>query len=169
MLMLSKNGALDAVDIKILQILQKDARSSNARLAELIGLSQSACCQRVRRLEKQHYITGYSTSVAVNKLCENALTLFTLVKLTSDQIHVVKDFETFVRSNASILECHAILGEHDYLLRFLVPNFDHYGSILKTKMERDLKVRAYTTLVAHRGFSKAVDLASLLVSKSVAK
>jgi Lrp/AsnC family transcriptional regulator of ectoine degradation len=167
--MVTKATSLDAIDLKILQYLQKDARISNSRLAELVGLSQSACFQRVRRLEEQHYIISYNASIAATKICEDPITILTMVKLNSDQPHVVKEFETFVRNSPSILECHAILGEHDYLLRFLVANFDHYSQIVNTMMERDLKVRAYSTFVVTRSFSKPVEISSLLAAKSAKK
>jgi len=160
--MTREKDSIDATDLKLLQLLQRDGRISNARLAEVIGLSQSACFQRIRRLEKKHYITSYSASISAAKICHTALTIFTLVKIESDEVHVVKEFETYARNNPAVLEWHATVGEHDYLLRFLVPTLEKYRQIVNEMMERNLKVKSFTSMVVHRSSSKPPDLLSLV-------
>jgi len=159
--MANTKETVDTVDVKLMQILQKDGRISNARLAVAVNLSPSACFQRVRRLEKRHYITGYNATIATGKLCGTTMTIMTMVKMTSDQIHIIKEFENCIRSSPGIVEWHATLGEHDYILKFLVPTLDRYQAIMQELMTRDVGIKSFTSLVVHKHFAKPPDLASL--------
>src|SRR5689334_7554377 len=62
------NPELDALDLKILTALQKNCRLTLAELSEHVGLSQSPCLRRWRRLEEEGYITGYTALVNARKL-----------------------------------------------------------------------------------------------------
>jgi Lrp/AsnC family transcriptional regulator of ectoine degradation len=152
---------LDAIDLKLLQLLHRDGRMSNSRLAEVACLSQSACFQRIKRLEKKKYITGYVANLAVEKINSTTITIYTLIKLGSDQIPVVTEFENFVRALPEVTEWHAIVGEHDYLLRFVVVSLDRYRQIVNDMMSRPLQVTSYTSHVVHRSGAKPLDVSSL--------
>lgn len=152
---------LDAIDLKLLQCLHRDGRVSNARLAEVVCLSDSACFQRVKRLEQLKYITGYSATLAVERICPGAVTVFTTVKLASDQPPVLTAFETFLRGVPEAVEWHGIIGENDYLLRFVVPSLDRYRKIINEMMMEPLQVLAHTSLVTHRSSERPLDVASL--------
>lgn len=162
MLMSRQSDRLDDIDIRLLRLLHSDGRASNSSLAEAVSLSESACFQRVRRLEKLRYIVRYSAIFNVARLSPGAMTVFTTVKLSSDQLHVVRGFENYLREIPEIIEWHGIVGEHDYLVRFLVPHFDRYRSILDDMMQRPLQVVSFTSLVAHRGDTKQINVESLL-------
>src|SRR5262249_18669522 len=104
----------------------------------------------------------YSAMFNVARLNPGAMTIFTTVKLASDQLHVVRGFENYLREVPEIIEWHGIVGEHDYLVRFLVPHFERYRSILDDMMQRPLQVVSFTSLVAHRGNTKQIEVESLL-------
>jgi DNA-binding Lrp family transcriptional regulator len=74
---------LDRIDLKILSELQKNGRVSNVELAELVHLSPSPCLMRVKKLQTEGYIAGYSAQIDVSKLGQTLTVLRTIVKSTS--------------------------------------------------------------------------------------
>ena len=83
---------LDRIDIKILHELQKNGRVTNVELAELVNLSPSPCLMRVKKLQSNGYIAGYSAQINVNKLGQT-LTVFTEITLRN---HRQIDFARFL-------------------------------------------------------------------------
>lgn len=112
---------MDAIDLRILDHLQKDARISNVDLAEAVNLSPSPCLARVRSLEAEGFITRHVTLLDAKKL---GLTVSVLVQVTLEkQIESVLDvFEKAVRERPEVMECYLMTGDADYLLRVLVPD-----------------------------------------------
>ena len=66
-----KKDQLDSIDVRILATLQKNGRMTNVRLAKTVGLSPSACLERVKRLEQQRVIMGYGAYLDVDRLGSN--------------------------------------------------------------------------------------------------
>lgn len=83
---------LDRIDIKILYELQKNGRITNVELAELVNLSPSPCLMRVKKLQSEGYIEGYSAQININKLGQT-LTVFTEITLKN---HRQIDFARFL-------------------------------------------------------------------------
>jgi DNA-binding Lrp family transcriptional regulator len=106
---------LDRIDIKILYELQKNGRITNVELAELVNLSPSPCLMRVKKLQSEGYISGYSAQINIAKLGQT-LTVFTEVTLKN---HRQIDFARFlaaVEKVDSVVECHLVSGGYDYLV-----------------------------------------------------
>jgi Lrp/AsnC family transcriptional regulator, leucine-responsive regulatory protein len=112
---------MDALDLRILDRLQQDARTSNVELARAVNLSASPCLARVRALEAGGYIARYVTLLEPKKL---GLTVSVLVQVTLEkQIEPALDaFERAVRDRPEVMECYLMTGDADYLLRVLVPD-----------------------------------------------
>ena len=108
----------DRIDQRILHELQQDGRVANAELAARVGLSESACLRRVRRLETEGYIERYAAHLNLRKL---GWTMSLLVRITlkSQAERDLRTFETAVRSVPEICECFLTTGEADYVLRVL--------------------------------------------------
>lgn len=122
---------LDELDIKILEALQEDGRLTNLELAERIGLSPSPCLRRVKRLESEGYIEGYTARINRTKV-GLSVTAFVEAKL---ERHTQKDADTFektVRQLPHVLSCHLISGRPDYLLEIVLTDLDQYSVVLKT-------------------------------------
>jgi DNA-binding Lrp family transcriptional regulator len=118
---------LDRIDINILAHLQRNGRISNIELAELVGLSPSACLQRVKRLEKAGFIEGYRTQIGFAKLLEH-VSVFTEVTLSDHRREDFIKFESRIRRFDSVQECHLISGGYDYLLKFVCLSIaDYHG------------------------------------------
>jgi Lrp/AsnC family transcriptional regulator, leucine-responsive regulatory protein len=112
---------MDAMDLRILDRLQHDARISNVDLARAVNLSASPCLARVRALEAGGYIARYVTLLEPKKL---GLTVSVLVQVTLEkQIEpALETFERAVRDRPEVMECYLMTGDADYLLRVLVPD-----------------------------------------------
>jgi Lrp/AsnC family leucine-responsive transcriptional regulator len=112
---------MDAIDLRILDRLQHDARISNVELAKAVNLSPSPCLARVRALEERGLINRYVTLLDPKKL---GLTVSVLVQVTLEkQIEpALETFEKAVRERPEVMECYLMTGDADYLLRVLVPD-----------------------------------------------
>jgi len=126
---------LDATDRKILVELQANGRISNTELSRKVGLSESPCLRRVRNLETCGVIAGYSTLLDHRKL---GLEMLAYVQVNLDQ-RSEADTNAFVKAvNKApwIVECVAISGTHDYLLKVAARNIDHFGELTMKKLLR---------------------------------
>ncbi|HYG54860.1 MAG TPA: Lrp/AsnC family transcriptional regulator [Burkholderiales bacterium] len=112
---------MDAIDYKILEHLQRDARISNVDLARAVNLSPSPCLARVRALEADGTIARYVTLLDAKRL---GLTVSVIVQVTLEkQVEPALDaFEKAVRERPEVMECYLMTGDADYLLRVLVPD-----------------------------------------------
>ena len=125
--------ALDAIDIRILTELQPDARLSTTELASRVALTPTPCARRVRLLERAGYIGGY-----VTLLDQRAIGLpvnaFVEVRLTRERQEEVRAFESSVRSYAEVMECWAMSGGYDYLLRVVTTDLQAYNRFMRDKL-----------------------------------
>ncbi|OGA41266.1 MAG: ArsR family transcriptional regulator [Betaproteobacteria bacterium RIFCSPLOWO2_12_FULL_68_19] len=112
---------MDALDLRILERLQHDARISNVELARAVNLSPSPCLARVRALEEDGTIARYVTLLDAKKI---GITVSVLVQVTLEkQIEpALEAFESAVRERPEVMECYLMTGDADYLLRVLVPD-----------------------------------------------
>jgi Lrp/AsnC family transcriptional regulator, leucine-responsive regulatory protein len=120
---------LDRKDRAILKALQQDSRLTMQQLADLTGMSSSACWRRVRSLEEAGVIDRYAALVNPRK-AGFSLSSMTLVSLAR---HEEKNVETFVKQVArhpEVLECFATSGEADFHLRVVVEDMDAYNRFL---------------------------------------
>ena len=137
---------LDKIDIKILCALQKNGRISNVELAEVVHLSASPCLMRVRKLQDEGFIMGYSAQVDVAKLGQT-LTVFTEITLKN---HRPIDFSRFLATVAKIdfvIECHLVSGGYDYLVKFVTPGISEYQTIMERLAELDIGIDKYFSFI----------------------
>ena len=117
------------IDIKILVQLQKDDRLSNVELSKRINLSPTACLERVKRLEKENYITGYQAKINPAKL-DLALLVFVEITLSKKSPDVFDDFANAVHELDVIQECHLVSGNFDFLLKTRVQDMLAFRQLL---------------------------------------
>lgn len=120
---------LDRIDKNILVELQKKGRLSNVELAKRVGLSPTPCLERVKRLEKEKYITGYQANLNPSKLSLSLL-VFVEITLTKTSPDVFDDFAAAVHSLDVIQECHLVSGNFDFLLKTRVKDMLAYRQLL---------------------------------------
>lgn len=128
--------ALDPIDRRILEELQRDAGLSNLELAERVGLSASPCLRRVKALEESGVI---EKRVAILDAKRLELSLMAIIQISMDR-HTPDRFGAFeakVRTLPEVQECFLITGhEADYLLKVVVPDMDRYQEFLLEKITR---------------------------------
>ena len=120
---------LDKTDLKILKLLQQNARIPMTELAEKVGLSTTSVTERVRRLERDNLITGYHAHLNPHALGQSLL-VFVELKLRSKSGNIFEDFKREVLKIPQILECHLVSGEYDYLIKVRLPNMSAYRDML---------------------------------------
>lgn len=126
---------LDRKERDILQVLQTEGRISNVELADRVGLSESPCFRRVKRLEESGLIQGYAARLDQRQLGLQ-VTAFVQVSLDKQDDRKQRDFLTRVEAEEHIVECHAMSGSHDFLLKVLAYSMDHFSEL---SMQRILK------------------------------
>ncbi len=139
----------DAIDLKILTVLQDEGRLTKTALAERVGLSPTPCWERLRRLEQAGYIRGYRADIALEKL---APLTTVLVEVTLKQ-HRFQDFELFerqVKRIDEIVECQATGGGIDYLLKIVTPDMDAYQRLIDSLLVAEIGIDRYFTYVVTR-------------------
>ena len=124
---LDKN--LDAIDLKILQAVSRDARITVTELSEQVGLSKTPCHTRLRRLEKEGYIKGYRALLDPVKLGLDHIA-FVEVKLSDTRDTALREFNRAACLIGEIEQCHMIAGSYDYLLKVRTQNMQDYRRIL---------------------------------------
>ena len=138
---------LDAIDRRILQVLQSQGRCTYDELAQAVGLSASAALRRVRRLEDAGVIAGYVALVDPVRV-GLGLTAYINVRLEqhteSHKRNPMDLFAASVQTWPEVVECSALTGEMDFLLRVVVRDMDHYSrfimeSLLKHPSVQDCK------------------------------
>ena len=120
---------IDRIDRKILRLLQDDGRISNVALAKRVGLSATACLERVRKLEREGVIESYHAKINPAKLGAN-LMVFVEITLTRTSADAFAEFSEAARKTEEILECHLVAGDFDFLIKARVPDMRAYRELL---------------------------------------
>jgi Lrp/AsnC family leucine-responsive transcriptional regulator len=110
---------LDRIDLRMLRLLQTDARVSNAELADRVGVSAATCHRRTQRLVEAGYITGFRAELAPQKLDLGTLVIVGVV-LDRSTPESFATFEAAVRKLKIVIDCHLVAGDFDYFLKIRV-------------------------------------------------
>ena len=127
--------SLDSLDRRILTVLQRQGRISNADLAERVNLSASACHRRVQRLEAEGYIGGYVALLDAKKLGVSS-TVFVEITLSTQADEVLEAFEKAVARIPDVLECHLTAGAADYILKVVSQDTEDFARIHRRSLAR---------------------------------
>ena len=122
-------ATLDRTDRKILAALQQDGRIAGVELADKIGLSPTATGERLKRLVREGYVTGYRAMLDPHKLGLDLL-VFVEVYLDKTTPDAFERFAAAVRRAPEVLECHMVAGGFDYLIKTRVADMGAYRRFL---------------------------------------
>jgi len=137
---------LDAIDLRILEVVQGDGRITKLALAEKVGLSPTPCWMRLRKLEKAGIIAGYHARLAPRKIAPIASVM---VEITLAN-HRQSDFDRFERAVATIPEitaCWSVGGGVDYIAKIVAPDIDAYQRLIDSLLDRELGIERYFTYI----------------------
>lgn len=118
----------DRTERRILEVLQQHGRMSNVELAQAVGLSESPCLRRVRSLEETGVIAGYGARLD-QRLVGLQVTAFVQVQLDKHDDKKTRAFLDRVDAEPHIIECHAMSGAYDYLLKVVAQSMDHFSAL----------------------------------------
>ena len=148
---------LDNIDRRILRELQRDGRISFVNLADKVGLSTSPCLERVRRLERDGFITGYHARLDPARV-DAGLLVFVEISLAYTSGRVFEEFRDAVRRWPQVLECHLVAGEYDYLLKVRISDMGSYRQLLGDILHALPGVSDSRTLVAMETVTESTEL-----------
>jgi Lrp/AsnC family transcriptional regulator, leucine-responsive regulatory protein len=140
-----KNG-LDRLDRILLDLLQREGRITNVRLAAEVGLSQASALERVRKLEEQGYIERYVALVNPERVGRGT-TAWALVGLSFHEGKSVEKFVRAIRTHPDVLECYHVAGEEDFLLKVVVPDIAAYRDFLLGLLAKDMGIAKVRTMM----------------------
>jgi len=124
---------LDAIDARILDLIQRDAALSVAEIAEKVGLSSSPCWRRIKRLEEQGIIERRVTLLNHEKL-GLGFEVVANVKLQLPSRENLEKFENAVRKWPEVIECMTVTGAVDYVMRVLTTDMHAYDNFLRDRL-----------------------------------
>jgi len=124
---------LDAIDRKILSTLQGSGRASNVELAAQIHLSAPQSFRRVRSLEERGVIRGYAAQVDAAAL-GLSVRAYVSVRIAGDQFGRVREIEREIAAWPQILECNAVSGDSDYLLKVVARDLKSLSQFLTDEL-----------------------------------
>jgi len=136
-----------AIDKAILQLMQRDASLSTAGIAEQVGLSQSPCWRRIRRLEEAGVIKRRVALLDHTRLGMEVVA-FVSVKLSEHGRRNLEDFERHVSGLPEVLECFTVTGDVDYILKIVAKDIRHFESFLRNRLMTMAMIRETHSAIA---------------------
>ena len=149
--------SLGKIDRNILRILQKDGRISYTELARQVGLSVTPCIDRVKRMERNGYILGYSAQVCSQKL-DAALVVFVQIRLNHTSQKNFEEFRRSVIDLENIQSCFLVSGNYDYLLKARVADMAAYRELLGHRILKLPAVQESTSYVVMEELKETMEV-----------
>ena len=140
---------LDAIDLRILEAVQRDGRITKLKLAEVAGLSPTPCWLRLRKLEKAGLIEGYHARLSPRRV-DPVATVIIEVTLAN---HRQADFDRFERAVAArpeITACWSVGGGVDYFLKAMTRDIDAYQRLVDQMLADEIGIDRYFTYIVTR-------------------
>ena len=143
------SASLDPFDIKILAHLQREGRCSNVDLAAAVGLSESPCLSRTKRLQEIGVIRGYGADIALEQLGSHVI-VFSEVTLSSHRRHDLRKFEETADRQCEIVEWYNVSGGYDYLLKIVAPSVACFQELMERLLQSDIGIAKFTSRIVLR-------------------
>jgi len=155
---------IDAIDRKILTILQNDVATSIQDIAAEVGLTNNPCWRRIKRLESQGVIER-KVAVISPKVIGLGTTAFVTIKIDSHNRDWLAEFASAIEQTPEIVECHRMTGDVDYLLKILVRDLEHYDEVYQSLIAKvsGLKDVSSTFSMEQLKHSTAIDVSTGMV------
>ena len=144
---------MNDIDKKILNIIQKDARISNAEIARQVGLAPSAVLERIRKLEERGTIRGYVTKIDAAEV-GFGLTAFVAVRTHE----CCGETDKFLAEIPEVLEVHDVAGEDSYLLKVRAKNTEDLSRLLRERLKNVPNVASTKTTVVLQTIKETIAL-----------
>jgi Lrp/AsnC family transcriptional regulator, leucine-responsive regulatory protein len=136
--------ALDAIDLRILAVLQDDNQVTNLALAERVGLSPPACLKRVRRLREEQVVIKDVALVDPDKVGQT-IVAFVGVELDRQREDVLAAFERKMVAEPEVQQCYFVSGEIDYLLIVTCRDMEAYNAFARRVLANEHNIKRFRT------------------------
>lgn len=140
---------LDRWDLKILAHLEREGRCSNVELADAVGLSESPCLVRTKRLQKAGVIRGYGADIALDKIGRHVI-VFSEVTISSHRRPDFRKFEAAVDRHPEVVERFNLSGGYDYLLKIVAPSVACFQQLMERLLQEDVGIEKFTSRIVLR-------------------
>jgi DNA-binding Lrp family transcriptional regulator len=141
--------SLDRFDLKILGHLEREGRCSNVELARAVGLSQSPCLLRTKRLQEAGVIRGYGADIALEKL-GSFVHVFSEVTLSSHRPADCRKFEAAAQRHQEIVQWYNVSGGCDYLLEIVAPSLAHFQELMDSLLQAKVGITKFASRIVLR-------------------
>jgi DNA-binding Lrp family transcriptional regulator len=157
-------ASIDTFDLKILSHLQREGRCSNVELADAVGLSQSPCLVRTKRLQQLGVIRGFGADIALETLGDFVV-VFSEVTISSHRRHDFRKFEEAAAQHPEIVECYNVSGGYDYLLRVVAPSVARFQDLMERLLKEDIGIERFKSrIVLRQPFGRRPDPLALIAA-----
>lgn len=143
------NIDMDAIDLKLLALLQENGRMTNVELAQKVGLTAPPCLRRIRALEQSGIIRAYHADIDASKM-GFSITVFAMVSLKSQAESDLRAFETYLQSIPEVRECHMLNGEIDFMLKIVARDLQSFQELLTSRLTSAPNVNSVKTSLTIR-------------------
>lgn len=124
---------LDDTDKNLLRLLQRDSNQTVKALAAQLGKSTTPIFERIKKLEKEGIIEGYSARINAKKIGLKQI-VFIAISLQGHTRSYLEKFVKEINNFPEVIECHRVSGNFDYLLKLVVPDIEAYETFIVTKL-----------------------------------
>jgi Lrp/AsnC family transcriptional regulator, leucine-responsive regulatory protein len=135
---------LDDIDLRILELLQANARETQVEIAKAVGLAPSAVQERIRKLEARGVLRGYTIQIDPRAL---DVGLLAFVAVRSDEAGSENRIAQLLAEHSEVLEVHHVAGDDCYLIKVRSRDAEHLGQLLRTRFARIPGVRSTRTTI----------------------
>jgi Lrp/AsnC family leucine-responsive transcriptional regulator len=140
------NFNLDKIDLKILKILQENAKITNLQLSGEIGLSPAPTLERVKKLENAKLIKGYYTQLD-NEVLGIGISAVILITLTRQVENAIANFKREINKVPEIMECYQVTGNADYVLIVMLKDIRAFEELISQKLSKMEEIGQMQTMV----------------------
>ncbi len=124
---------LDAIDQKLLMLLQHNSNQTVKVLAQQLGKSTTPVFERIKKLEKEGIIEGYTARINAKKIGLKQI-VFIAISLQGHTRSYLEKFVKEINNFPEVIECHRVSGNFDYLLKLVVQDIESYETFIVTKL-----------------------------------
>ncbi|HAM97616.1 MAG TPA: AsnC family transcriptional regulator [Marinilabiliales bacterium] len=146
---------LDAIDKKILKVLQENGRVTTKELAAKIHLSNTPVYERVKKLEKSGVIRKYKAEIDPEKIGKGTI-VFIMASMNKHTKDVVENFKKQLMSFPEVMEFYYISGNHDVMLKVMVADMHEYKTFIEEKLSNVENIYQFQSIFAISGERKSV-------------
>ncbi len=137
---------LDKIDLKILKILQENAKITNLQLSAEIGLSPAPTLERVKKLENAKFIKGYYTEVNEEALGVGIKAIIQIT-LTRQIENAIANFKKEINKIPEIMECYQVTGSADYILIVMLKDIRDFEMLISTRLSKMEEIGQMQTMM----------------------